>query len=384
MAIQSKKKRILQISNYYPPELGGIEKIAQAISRAIEGQYEEKVICFTHDKKDKNEFIGNSEIIRCGTKLMIDSQQLSFSIGKKMKRLMMNYEPEIIIIHLPNPFTSYLVKKYIRSGTKLVVYWHSDIVKQRIGEKIFRKMILGLLERADKIVVTSPNYMYDSKYLSQYKNKCFIIPNCIDEEALQQNKSSKAFADKIRKDNDNKIICLSVGRQVPYKGFEYLIKAFKELDDRYVLYLIGRKGESTHEIERLTKGMESVYLIGEVDHDVLKGYLAACDIFCFPSITKNEAFGIALAEGMYFNKPTITFTIDGSGVNYVSVKNVTGLEVPNRNIIEYAEAIKRLAEDSELRKRLGENAGKRVRELFLLKGYANRFSALLDALENND
>ena len=86
MEKETEKKRILQISNYYYPELGGIEKIAQAISKAVEGQYEEKIICFTHEREDKNEYIGNTEVIRCGTKLMIDSQQLSITIGKKIRR----------------------------------------------------------------------------------------------------------------------------------------------------------------------------------------------------------------------------------------------------------------------------------------------------------
>ena len=45
-------------------------------------------------------------------------------------------------------------------------------------------------------------------------------------------------------------------------------------------------------------------------------------IFCFPSITRNEAFGIALAEAMYCGKPAVTFTIEGSGVNFVSLDGV--------------------------------------------------------------
>ena len=62
----------------------------------------------------------------------------------------------------------------------------------------------------------------------------------------------------------------------------------------------------------------------------------ACDVFCFPSVTKNEAFGIALAEGMYFGKPAVTFTIPGSGVNYVNLDGVTGIECKNADCKDYA------------------------------------------------
>ena len=47
----------------------------------------------------------------------------------------------------------------------------------------------------------------------------------------------------------------------------------------------------------------------------------------FPSITKNEAFGVVLAEAMYCYTPAITFTIEGSGVNWVNLHQVTGLEM---------------------------------------------------------
>ena len=380
MDSQIKKKKILQVSNYFPPELGGIEKIAQAISKAIEGQYEEKVICFTHDKQDRTEYIGNSEIIRCGTKMMIDSQQLSFSMSKKMGQLMADFAPDIVIIHLPNPFTSYLVKKYIKSETKLIVYWHSDIVKQRIGEKIFRKMVFGLLERADKIVVTSPNYIDDSIYLSKYKDKCIVVPNCIEEDKLEIDEETRKLADKIRDENADKIICVGVGRQVSYKGFEYLVQAMKELDERFELFLIGRKGEATNNIVKISQNLKNVHLIGEADHKTLKAHLAACDIFCFPSITKNEAFGIALAEGMYFNKPAITFTIKGSGVNYVNVDKLTGIEVENGNVREYAQAMKELANNTSLREEYGQQAGKRVRELFLSKSFEKHILEILNQM----
>lgn len=380
MDSQIKKKKILQVSNYFPPELGGIEKIAQAISKAIEGQYEEKVICFTHDKQDRTEYIGNSEIIRCGTKIMIDSQQLSFSMSKKMGQLMADFAPDIVIIHLPNPFTSYLVKKYIKSETKLIVYWHSDIVKQRIGEKIFRKMVFRLLERADKIIVTSPNYIDDSLYLSKFKDKCIVIPNCIEEDKLAIDEETQRLSEQIREENKDKIICVGVGRQVPYKGFEYLIQAMKDLDERFELFLIGRKGESTNNIVKLSQNLKNVHLIGEADHKTLKAHLAACDLFCFPSITKNEAFGIALAEGMYFNKPAITFTIKGSGVNYVNIDRLTGIEVENGNVYEYAEAMKKLASNTSLREEYGKQAGKRVRELFLSQSFGEHILEVLNQI----
>ena len=117
-----------------------------------------------------------------------------------------------------------------------------------------------------------------------------------------------------------------------------------------------------------------------VENDELVSRILACDIFCFPSITKNEAFGIALAEAMAYAKPAVTFTIEGSGVNYVSLNGLTGIEVENRNVAAYAEAIKKLASDAQLRKTYGENAKRRVEELFTNEKFTQNVNYLLESL----
>jgi rhamnosyl/mannosyltransferase len=87
----------------------------------------------------------------------------------------------------------------------------------------------------------------------------------------------------------------------------------------------------------------------------------ASDIICFPSVTRNEAFGLTLAEGMYYEKHAVTFTIPGSGVNYVNLDGVTGIECPNCDSKAYAVALKKLATNSKLRKKYGNAARESIR-----------------------
>jgi rhamnosyl/mannosyltransferase len=122
-------------------------------------------------------------------------------------------------------------------------------------------------------------------------------------------------------------------------------------------------------------------MLGRIDDETLAACLTACDIFAFPSVTKNEAFGIALAEGMYFGKPAVTFTIKGSGVNYVSLDGVTGTECPNADPEAYAEALKKLAYDEELRDRYGAAARQRVMDNFMFDGFRDRINKLITEVE---
>ena len=171
-------------------------------------------------------------------------------------------------------------------------------------------------------------------------------------------------ATEIREENQGKTICLAVGRHTEYKGFSYLIEASKLLGDNFKIYITG-KGELTDRLKKEAEGDNKIQFTGRVDDSELKALIGACDIYCFPSITKNEAFGLALAEAMYYEKPAVTFTIPGSGVNYVSLDGVTGIEVENRNVEKYAEAVKKLSMDKDLRDKYGKAGKKRVIENFL-------------------
>ena len=143
---------------------------------------------------------------------------------------------------------------------------------------------------------------------------------------------------------------------------------------------IAGKGPLTEELKKEAEGDEKVRFLGAVPDEELRENLLACDIYCFPSVTKNEAFGLSLAEGMYFAHPAVTFTIEGSGVNYVCPDGLCGLEVPNRDVSAYAEALQKLAEEPKLREELGENARVRVTERFLYRSFAEKIRALLSEL----
>ena len=83
---------------------------------------------------------------------------------------------------------------------------------------------------------------------------------------------------------------------------------------------------------------------------------------------------------MYFEKPAITFTIPGSGVNYVSLDSVTGIEVPNSDSKAYSEAISLLAWDKELRYKYGKAAKKRVEEIFMKANFKINAEILINSV----
>ena len=372
-----------------------MEQVARDIANSIASvnKYEQKIICFNETARDgdyvcnRHETIHDTldgvEVIRCGCFTKKASQSLSLTFAKELKNVMGSFKPDVVIFHYPNPFEAHYLLKYIKQDFKFILYWHLDIVKQKILGKVFHYQTLKLLNRADAVVATSPLYVDGSPYLSKYRSKCVIIPNCIDEKRLKVTDIIREKAERIRSNNLGKIICFGIGRHVPYKGFSYLIDAAKCLDERFIIF-IGGQGVLTNKLIKKANGNKNIIFLGRVSDEDMLAYYLAMDIFCFPSITKNEAFGIALAEAMYFGKPAVTFKIRGSGVNYVNINGKTGIEVENKNIEAYAEAMKKLANDSSLRATMGTAAHKRVTDNFLSSYFKENMLRLIERYENNN
>ena len=382
-------KRVLQISNYMYPHIGGIEQVAMDIADCLKenDDIEQKIICFNEDAKDGEYVCKRSEpvvdkvdgidVIRCGCFAKKSSQSLSFTYARELKKVINDFNPNLVILHYPNPFVSFFLLKYLKKDTKFIVYWHLDITKQKVLGKLFHRQNIRLLDRADKIVATSPNYIEGSPYLSKYKEKCTYICNCIRAERFVLNSDIEEKIKQIKEENKDKIICFGVGRHIPYKGFTYLVKVSKLLDNRFKIY-IGGKGPLSDSLKQEAQGDDKIVFLGRVSDEDMIAYYSACDIFTFPSITKNEAFGIALAEGMYFGKPAVTFTIKGSGVNYVNLDKITGIECPNGDVKAYSDALTLLADNKEIREEYGKNAKERVLNNFMYDSFCVHIRGLVE------
>lgn len=382
-------EKVLHISKYYYPFSGGTEQIARDCVLALKGKYEQKVIAFNDINENGRSKVDDVEVVKCGTFAKVSSQSLSASYGKLLRLVFKKYQPDIIIFHYPNPFVASLLlstlkrydeKRVVDSKPKarLIVYWHLDIIRQKILRLFFSSQNRKLLNRADKVIATSPNYIEGSSWLKSVERKCVVVPNCINIERMELTPEIEARAAEIKEENKGKIICVAVGRHTEYKGFKYLVQTSKKLDDRFRLFITGN-GELTDSLHKEAEGDLKITFTGQIDDAELKALIKSCDIFCFPSITKNEAFGLALAEAMYYEKPAVTFNIPGSGVNYVCINGENGIEVENRNVDAYAEALVKLASDRLLREQYGKAGRERVVRNFLSTQYCENIRQLVNS-----
>ena len=358
------KKKILHIPNYYPPHIGGIEGVCYSIVTALP-EFNHQVICFNDQNRTVKEMYEGVPVTRCGVWRKLFSQSVSFSYYKELRHIIETYNPDIVHFHTPNPLSSVYLLPALPKKTKLLVHWHSDIIEQDFLYLFYHPIEKILLKRADKVIVTSPSYIAGSKALSQWRDNTAIIPNTVDTERWKKRVGDDEAGEIIKNRYEKRKIIFTCGRHVPYKGLKYLIDAAPLILNDAVIVIAG-KGPLSDELKKQAASLPNVFFTGRLSDYELRRYLYASDIYAFPSVTRNEAFGIALAEAMYCGLPAVTFTIPFSGVNWLCLKDETGLESENGNAQALAEAINRLLTDDELRKKLGENAARRIKANFII------------------
>lgn len=359
------KRKVLQISNYYTPHIGGIEQTCQYLSEGIADEYEVKVICFSENKETKHQVTNGIEITKPGVFLDVARQGLSLSYYGILRKMIKQWKPDIIHFHYPNPFVTALLLPLVPKETKLYIQWHLDITKQKKIYPFIKPLETKLLKRADMIAATSPNYRDSSKPLIPFLEKTTVLQSAIDTSKLNLLAGDDEKVESIKKDAQGKKIVFFVGRHVPHKGISDLIEAEKLIKNDCMIY-VGGSGPITEKLKADTMSSR-VKFLGRLSEDDMRCYYYAADVFAFPSYTKAEGFGLTLAEAMYCRSTPVTYTIEGSGVNWVSLNGKTGLEVPNRDVKAYAEAVDRLLGDDDLRKKYAKAAHERVLEFFTVE-----------------
>lgn len=233
---------------------------------------------------------------------------------------------------------SLLKEDYIKSKT--------SILNRKKGE-------LQVVKDSNGILVWSENEKQSliDKY-SANPSKIKIVKPGVDSELFNKN--------FIKKNNDsNNIKILFVGRLEALKGIETGIRAISELIDIDIELNIAGGDSEDGETLRLKNIalkhniMDRVKFLGVINRKLLPKLYSENDILIMPSYY--ESFGLSALEAHSTGLPVIASSV--GGISEVVINNETGFLVyPVDNFTEYAEKIRILSKDHDLRKLFGNNA----------------------------
>lgn len=355
------KLRVLQVNKLYYPVTGGIETVVQQIAEGLNEQTDMKVLVCRQKGKTVIQKVNGVTIHRAGSLGVLLSMPISASFFVQLWKL--SKDRDVIHFHMPFPLGD-LACLLSRYKGKVVVWWHSDIVRQKKLMKLYRPIMDKFLKRADVIMVATKGHIDGSDYLSKYRSKCVIIPYGVDKKVIE--KSDIYIQKKVVKHNQ-KVNILFVGRLVYYKGCEILLQAFSQIEGAELTIIGSGELENKLKIMSIDLGISNkVHFLGQVDEKKLNKAFEDCDVFVLPSVEKSEAFGLVQIEAMSYGKPVINTNLP-SGVPYVSVDGITGLTVQPNDVQALRNAINWMVVHEDERVEMGRKARERVKEHFLIE-----------------
>lgn len=354
--------RVLQLGKFHPIK-GGVEKVMYAFMLGL-GQRGIRcdMLCASEDDEvGETELTPNCTLYKTRTISKLSATTLSPQMISTLRRICHQYD--IIHIHHPDPMATLALMLSGYKG-KVVLHWHSDILKQKVLLQLYRPLQKWLIGRADLILGTSPIYVAESSALRSVQHKVGYLPIGVRQRCAEDH-----LVAMIRNKYPGKKIVYSMGRLVEYKGYEYLIEAATLLPEDYVI-LIGGSGPLKGELQQAVRSYllsHKVRILGYVPRELEAAYYGAADVFCLSSVLKTEAYAIVQVEAMSVGCPVVATNIPGSGVSWVNQHGVSGLNVSPRSSRELAEAIRQICENPELHERYSRGARLRYEKNFTLE-----------------
>lgn len=352
---------VLHVGKYFPPVAGGMERFLADLAADQRRQGARALVLIHGNEPDAETNEDRTWLFRCPVWFRLIFAPVSPAFPFMLHRLVAREKPAILHLHLPNPSAFWALMLRSTRAVPWVVHWHSDVEPSRhsLGLRLayphYRILEHAVLDHADAIIVTSPQYLESSGPLSPWRHKCRVIPLGVDPRRLPE-MPQVSSAELWRGPG---VRLLAIGRLTYYKGFDTLIEAVAGMEG-VELVIVG-EGDQRPAIEGQLSRLGNprwIRLLGEVDDEACCQLLASCDIFCLPSRERTEAFGIVLMEAMRYGKPVVASRIAGSGVNWVAREGENGLLAPVDRPDGWRSVLKVLVDDPEERRHLG-SAGRR-------------------------
>lgn len=358
--------RVLQIGKYLPPPYAGIEAHVHELMAALRPDVSSTLVAATMDPS--HPLRGQQEpYVVCAARCYgaLASVPIAPQMYTIAGRAIGRGEVDILHTHAPNPWGDLLAIRY-RHRLPIAMTWHSDIVRQRRLMKLYGPIQRAALDATRCILIPTPKH-YESSVQLQAANvekKIRVVPFGIDFEGLDlvpDEELPQSLLDWIA----GRRVVLTIGRHVSYKGYDKLIAAFERVDPAAVLLFVGDGPLTPSLVSAVTERKldRRVFFLGRVDQTLLVNLIRRSCVFCLPSVTRAEAFGIATAEAMSLGCPAVVCDLS-NGVNYLNRPDYTGLTVKVGDVGALGAAIDTLVKQPALAQKFGAQAREWVRTQF--------------------
>ncbi|HCR31049.1 MAG TPA: N-acetyl-alpha-D-glucosaminyl L-malate synthase BshA [Opitutae bacterium] len=271
-----------------------------------------------------------------------------------------NHRIDIMHAHyaIPHTAAAWIAKELIgEASPPTVTTLHGTDIIYLGAKEEYRPLLQHVLNASDRVTCVSKNLKERTEALFSLEQEIAVIPNFYEPKPVSRDR------DQVRAPLDCGDIPLAIhaSNLRTIKRVDLLLEGFKRALNQCDARLLILAGADATRIEPeiQKRDLQDKVIIESGVYDVDE-YYAAADFTLFSS--EYESFCLGILEGMRHGKPSVSFEV--GGIPEVVEANETGLLAPFGDVDALGKAIASLANDSELRKRMGKKAEQRAREQF--------------------
>ena len=342
------ERTIANLANHFIKEYD--ITIVTNINGPVEYPLDKKIKVIPIDKTDKRNECFFQKIITKTSKRRT----------KKLKEIIKQEQPNLIIVTLPEPSIRLLSLKKEFQAIPIIVSIRNHPNKE--FRSIIGKSIRNhYYKKADVITVLDEHYQ---KYFPNYF-PIKVIPNYLSNDFIKNDKTIK---------KEKRII--TVASLEKQKNIPLLIKAFSLLNHKYEDYhllIIGDGKEKKH-IQKLIhrKGLEDRVILKNKSDDLREDYLSS-SLFVLPS--NFEGMPNALLEAMACHLPVITTNSTEALSSFIK-NNKNGIIIKKKNIKELVNAIELVLDNIKIQNKLSHEAFK-MKDIYKKEKILNKWNEII-------
>lgn len=356
-----KRISIVHICKVYRPVKGGVQIAVERLAEKPDAQYISKVLT-TSTSGSGVERTCSGYVLRCKAWLEAFSMPIAPRMVCVISRLVS--DRSVLVLHAPFPLADLIVAVHPFAIKNLILFWHSDVVSQKIIGCILSPLAHFTLRRAKVIFVSNPTLIEKSRFLRNYQGKCVVLPIGFQpQKDFYENTSDEGYY-------------LCVGRHVRYKGIGVFIRAAEKAQVKAVVVGDGPLFSEHSEYVKKQGLLNQISFKRDLSDYEIQKEMSRCRALVLPSVLESEAFGMVQVEAMAFGKPVINTELD-TGVPWVARNGIEAITVKPGNDEEMCQAICSLDNDEGMRKELGKNGFKRWQSEFTLDLMQRRFHKVI-------
>lgn len=232
------------------------------------------------------------------------------------------------------------------------------------------------LRRYDHVICVSEDILRDCISLGIPEDRCGYLPNAIDTREFHRSESARAaLVERAR--TPERLVVGAAGRLSREKGFANLIRAVRQMssDGLDIELRIAGDGDARAELEALSErcGLRNrVKFLGFVSDTT--AFYEHLDCLVISSL--REGLPNVLLEAMAFELPVVSTRSGGISTVLTDLEN--GVLLDQGTPQEIAQALSSLAEDPQMRLRLGKEARATVERSFSFRRRMDTMSRIYD------